>query len=55
MTPELLKYYELGMTDDCARHHLDIHNNEVVLESCLEPNAYRTFNRQLALEKSMNK
>lgn len=50
MTPELLKYYELGMTDDCARHHLDIHNNEVVLESCLEPNAYRTFNRQLALE-----
>jgi asparagine synthase (glutamine-hydrolysing) len=50
MTPELLNYYELGMTDDCARHHLDIHNNEVVLESCLEPNAYRTFNRQLALE-----
>jgi hypothetical protein len=50
MTPELLKYYELGMTDDCARHHLDIHNNEVVLESCLEPNAYQTFNRQLALE-----
>jgi hypothetical protein len=50
MTPELLKYYELGMTDNCARHHLDIHNNEGVLESCLEPNAYQTFNRQLALE-----
>jgi len=52
MTPELLKYYELGMTDDCARCHLDIHNDEVVLERCLEPNAYRTFNRQLALENT---
>jgi hypothetical protein len=50
MTPALLKSYELGMIDDCARRHLDIHNNEVVLESCLEPHAYQTFNRQLALE-----
>jgi asparagine synthase (glutamine-hydrolysing) len=50
MTPELLKYYEKGMTDDCARHHLDLWNDESVLESCLGPNAYRTFNRQLALD-----
>jgi len=50
MTLDLLKYYELGMTDACAQHHLDIHNDEVVLESCLEPHAYRTFNRQLAFE-----
>ena len=50
MTPDLLKYYELGMTDACAQHHLDIHNNEVVLESWLEPHAYQAFNRQLALE-----
>jgi asparagine synthase (glutamine-hydrolysing) len=49
MTPELLKYYELGMTAACAQHHLDVHNNEIVLERCLEPNAYQTFNRQLAL------
>ena len=50
MTRELLKYYEMGMTDDCAMHHLDLHNNEVILESCLDPHAYQTFNRQLALE-----
>lgn len=47
---ELLQYYEMGMTDDCARYHLDIHNNEVILESCLDPNAYQSFNRHTALE-----
>jgi len=47
---ELLKYYELGLTDDCARRHLDVWNNESVLESSLEPNAYQSFNRQIALQ-----
>lgn len=47
---ELLKYYELGMTDDCARYYLDQFNNEGILESWLEPNAYQSFNRQRALE-----
>jgi asparagine synthase (glutamine-hydrolysing) len=50
MSPELLKYYEMGMTLDCARYHLDIHNSEGILESCLDPIAYASFNRQLALE-----
>ena len=50
MTRELLKYYEKGMTDDCAMQHLDLHNNEVILKSCLDPHAYQCFNRQIALE-----
>ena len=48
MTPELLKYYEMGMTDECVRYYLDFFNNEGILESCLTSNAYQSFNRQLA-------
>ena len=50
LTRELLKYYELGLTDDCARYHLDRFNNEGILESWLEPSAYQSFNRQIALK-----
>src|ERR1051326_2709624 len=50
MRRELLKYYEMGMTDDCARYHLDTWNNEGILESCLNSHAYSSFNRQIALE-----
>lgn len=49
LTPELLKYYEMGLTDECARYHLDYFNNEGILENCLTPDAYQSFNRQLAL------
>lgn len=51
LTPELLKYYELGLTEDCARYHLDLFNNEGILESWLEPKALQRFNRQIALER----
>jgi asparagine synthase (glutamine-hydrolysing) len=50
LTRELLKHYELGLTEDCARHHLDLWNNEGILESWLEPDAYQCFNRQSALK-----